>query len=125
MTLADTQIFRNIVQRVPRKGRLLLDAVMLEGKDNYVRIEYKRQYVGCITRSVCVFKPVEHARTLSIADKQVLWATLVSLEKAWSKTIADYGTETGICACCGKELTHPDSLARGVGPDCAKRWNIL
>lgn len=32
---------------------------------------------------------------------------------------AAYGRETGVCACCGRTLTHPDSVSRGVGPICA------
>lgn len=34
---------------------------------------------------------------------------------------AAYGRETGICACCGRELTLPESVARGVGPICYSR----
>lgn len=26
--------------------------------------------------------------------------------------------EAGRCRCCGRELTDPDSLARGIGPTC-------
>jgi len=35
-----------------------------------------------------------------------------------------YGKETGICACCGKELTDPASVAAGIGPVCATRWGL-
>ena len=27
----------------------------------------------------------------------------------------------GKCGCCGRKLTHPESLATGIGPECAKR----
>lgn len=30
-----------------------------------------------------------------------------------------YGRETGKCACCGRPLTDPKSVARGIGPVCA------
>lgn len=30
-----------------------------------------------------------------------------------------YGRLTGHCACCGRLLTDPDSVARGIGPICA------
>jgi hypothetical protein len=32
-----------------------------------------------------------------------------------------YGLRTGRCCCCGHDLTHPDSIATGIGPVCAKR----
>ncbi len=27
----------------------------------------------------------------------------------------------GVCACCGRALTVPESIERGIGPECAKR----
>ena len=33
-----------------------------------------------------------------------------------------YGLKFGICSCCGRELTNPESVARGIGPICASRF---
>lgn len=33
-----------------------------------------------------------------------------------------HGHEYGHCSCCGRELTNPESVARGIGPICADRW---
>lgn len=33
-----------------------------------------------------------------------------------------FGRVTGSCSCCGRTLTDPDSIARGIGPICAERW---
>jgi len=33
-----------------------------------------------------------------------------------------HGHEFGQCSCCGRELTNPESVARGIGPICAERW---
>lgn len=33
--------------------------------------------------------------------------------------IEDYGRSTNTCAVCGRELTNPESIARGIGPICA------
>jgi hypothetical protein len=30
-----------------------------------------------------------------------------------------YGKELGHCGCCGRTLTNPDSIERGIGPVCA------
>lgn len=35
-----------------------------------------------------------------------------------------YGKQTGICACCGRELTDPASIQRGIGPICAERFGF-
>jgi hypothetical protein len=34
------------------------------------------------------------------------------------------GIETGICCCCGAELTDPVSIAAGIGPICATGWGF-
>ena len=33
-----------------------------------------------------------------------------------------YGKEYGQCACCGRELSNPESVALGIGPICAGRF---
>lgn len=33
-----------------------------------------------------------------------------------------FGMQTGICACCGAELTNQESIERGIGPICADRY---
>lgn len=33
-----------------------------------------------------------------------------------------YGKQTGSCSCCGRELTDPVSVERGIGPICAQKW---
>lgn len=35
-----------------------------------------------------------------------------------------YGRETGTCACCGRQLTDPKSVERGIGPVCARTWGL-
>ena len=35
---------------------------------------------------------------------------------------ADYGKETAHCGMCNTQLTDPDSIARGIGPVCAKKF---
>jgi len=33
-----------------------------------------------------------------------------------------YGKESGSCSCCGRELTDPRSIERGIGPICATKF---
>lgn len=36
----------------------------------------------------------------------------------------EHGRRTGRCACCGRTLTDPNSVAAGIGPQCAKKWGL-
>ena len=33
-----------------------------------------------------------------------------------------YGKRTGVCCCCGRELTNDESIERGIGPICAAKF---
>ena len=33
-----------------------------------------------------------------------------------------YGHQTGICSCCGRELTNELSVSLGIGPICREKW---
>ena len=35
-----------------------------------------------------------------------------------------YAIGSGKCACCGRTLTVPASVHRGLGPDCAKKYGF-
>lgn len=37
----------------------------------------------------------------------------------------EHGRLTGNCAICGRALTDPESVARGIGPVCAERFGFL
>lgn len=41
-----------------------------------------------------------------------------------SQAARDYGKRTGVCCCCGRELTDPESIAAGIGPICASKWGL-
>ena len=38
--------------------------------------------------------------------------------------LALYGQTSGYCACCGRQLTDPRSLAVGYGATCAAHWDL-
>lgn len=40
------------------------------------------------------------------------------------KAAIEYGKETGICACCARELTEELSVKSGIGPVCAKKYGF-
>jgi hypothetical protein len=51
-----------------------------------------------------------YIRAISANDK-------MTLEQA-----CDYGLQFGVCVACGRELTDEVSVARGIGPVCARRF---
>jgi hypothetical protein len=55
-----------------------------------------------------------YSGTHTEAMKQILDDPLGCMER--------YGRETGTCGACGRLLTDPDSVARGIGPVCAAKF---
>lgn len=51
-------------------------------------------------------------------------AVLIELAKNPSEAARMYGKQTGVCCCCGRELTDPVSIAAGIGPICANKWGL-
>jgi hypothetical protein len=41
-----------------------------------------------------------------------------------SQAARDYGKRTGVCCCCGRELTDKASIEAGIGPICATKWGL-
>ena len=58
------------------------------------------------------------SRDCSAADSETV--ARVAADPAAAATA--HGHEFGNCSCCGRELTNPESVARGIGPICAERW---
>jgi hypothetical protein len=55
------------------------------------------------------------------ADKQ---AEIVAICADPLAAAVAYGRKTGECACCGRELTDPESIERGIGPICAEKYGF-
>tara|TARA_R110000765_G_scaffold170696_3_gene275707 strand:+ start:8218 stop:8799 length:582 start_codon:yes stop_codon:yes gene_type:complete len=49
---------------------------------------------------------------------------LTELNEDPAAVISDSGHANGQCACCGRELTNPESVELGIGPVCATRWGV-
>jgi hypothetical protein len=49
--------------------------------------------------------------------RQITADDKMTLEQA-----CDYGIQFGVCCVCGRELTDETSVARGIGPVCARRF---
>jgi hypothetical protein len=77
--------------------------------------EYEAEYLGKITPDDGAFYP---SRDCTEADHQRLTAILADFEGE----LKAHGITTGVCGCCGRELTNPESIKNGIGPICAGRF---
>jgi hypothetical protein len=51
-------------------------------------------------------------------------ATLAKVAANPGEEARQYGMKTGECCCCGRELTDPESIKRGIGPICEEKWGL-
>lgn len=49
---------------------------------------------------------------------------LIEIAKNPSESARMYGKRTGMCCCCSRELTDSISIEMGIGPICAKKWQL-
>lgn len=65
------------------------------------------------------FQPSRNAANLPRESKAALWALLQRFKAGEAEMVfAEFGKRFGICCCCGRELTNPESVALGIGPIC-------
>lgn len=78
--------------------------------------KHNGQYIGKITAEGNFHKSFACADS-DLADIKALGNDV--LAKA-----VEHGRRTGNCACCGRQLTDPKSVERGIGPICKDNWGI-
>jgi hypothetical protein len=92
--------------QITRAGANSVNAGALYVKDS-------GDYAGKIVQSV--WNPV---RTAASDILELLQALAIDPKSA---AIA-YGKQTGLCSCCGRELTNKESIDKGIGPICESKW---
>ena len=69
------------------------------------------KYLGKVTRKGCDSRLSDDVKSVILdAANDPLTAAI------------RYGKVSGECSCCGRELTDPQSIARGIGPICAEKF---
>ena len=94
---------------------MLVDA--MTGSDNETGFEY----IGSMNRGLVVKRQTKN--TLSAKAEMVAagWEfTLKAISNGSISSLPLSVHHDGKCACCGRKLTQPASLASGIGPVCAK-----
>lgn len=90
---------------------------LLYGNDN--NSDYK--FIGIFYADTGVYKSHAPADNKPMHDK--MFASFVNMLRnnvqPWFNNCLFY--KSGKCACCGRKLTTPESIERGVGPECYEK----
>jgi hypothetical protein len=70
------------------------------------------------------FRPFKALHLLQKKQRRDVWNWLKKFRKDPLTIIQQTGRATGVCCICNKFLTHPDSVAAGIGPICAGRMGL-
>lgn len=74
-------------------------------------------YVGAIVNGM-------FAASRKMTANKFDFTELEDMFKHFHKAVTDYGHLTNNCGCCGRKLTDPVSVERGIGPICEKRFGL-
>jgi Family of unknown function (DUF6011) len=91
---------------------------VLSGPDN----ESNYSYMGIINPIDCSLRFTKGSKVTAEAKsvKVALWALKHAITDGMLPAAYQMRHE-GTCGCCGRKLTHPESLDRGIGPECWSR----
>jgi hypothetical protein len=112
--LFDTASANGLKKPVLRAEGLVLKLAPAHGRNaGAIYVTKRDEYVGKI-----VGTRFEATRS---ADATILPA-LQTISTEPREAAIRYGRLTGVCGCCGRELTDPESIAKGIGPICEAKW---
>lgn len=100
-----------------RVGNVRISVAPANGKNaGYLYVKVDGEYAGKISPA---------GKLLAVRSAPAdLEPTLVGIASDPIGKLVEHGRLTGSCACCGRELTDPVSVARGIGPICADNWGL-
>ena len=91
-----------------------LTALWITSQTEFEQGDYGMQakYLGKVTRSAIDSRFSDTVRE-----------TIMSAASDPLNAAIKYGKVSGSCSCCGKELTVKESIERGIGPICARKFD--
>ena len=107
-----------------RVARILFDGDTVQLKKAarkgvfYTVLVSEDRYLGALPEDGS-FRP---AKGVSDVDLPKLCRTLADFAADPKDAMVRYGHATGVCGCCGRELTDPESVRIGIGPICLKKY---
>jgi hypothetical protein len=78
------------------------------------------EYLGKITAEGQFIKP----RSLPADIAKAIDEKLIIVGQNPMEAAVAYGRRTGVCSCCGRELTRADSIERSMGAICAAKYGF-
>jgi len=112
---------------LPMKGyyaiELPIDGVMTW---RFYRVTESRKYVYGANhpeagQKVRTFRRISGDNMLGIeSQEKIVAAALINAAPGLAQEA--YGKKIGHCGCCGRQLTDPESRARGIGPECYGKY---
>jgi hypothetical protein len=124
LTKAEASRLIEVLKSAPRKG--LVPAVAQRVVGEALRVGMYRTQDGEMYR---VHESREtgrlYAKHLNVLEFKFEYAQgaiyrLTPSDRMSLEEACAFGVQTGFCCVCGKFLTDPDSVARGIGPVCAR-----
>jgi hypothetical protein len=109
---------KNLLKKpILRVGEVTLSLAGEHSKNpGSVYVKRGETYLGKISETG-LYSPSREATAEDIETVKATAANPLELAVA-------YGRRTGNCACCGRMLTDPVSVERGIGPICAGNWGL-
>lgn len=106
-----------------RYGDLLLSLAGPTSRNpGNVYVKFENVYIGRLDGTR--FVPGRAWPTLTEEQRTATLENLRSIAHDPVAAAANHGHSTGYCTCCGRFLSDPPSVARGIGPRCAERWGF-
>jgi hypothetical protein len=106
-----------------RLSKLTIGALTIARKNQdslcWVKLEGVQQVVGKIEGGKLTIFAARLANTLAV---DVLLRLLLVIEHDPEAAAVQHGKLSGRCSVCSRDLTDPESIARGIGPVCAEKF---
>ena len=103
-----------------RLAKLRFDGMTIARKNGdslcWIKVEGVEKVVGKIERGVLTLwqRPM--------VDLGDLTTQLLAIDQDPERAAVLYGKASGNCSICGRDLTDPESIERGIGPICAAKY---
>ena len=123
---ADPKVYPALLPKLfdlmQRLAKLRFAGIQISRKNGdslcWVKVDGVERVVGKIENGVLVL----FSGRISVAQAGKLKDDLLAIEADPERAAVLYGKASGNCSICGRDLTDPESIERGIGPICAGKY---
>jgi len=118
--VVQTITLNKLFDLMQRLAKLRFDGLTIARKNGdslcWIKVEGVEKVVGKIERGVLTLwqRPM--------VDLGDLTTKLLAIDQDPERAAVLYGKASGNCSICGRDLTDPESIERGIGPICAAKY---